>query len=404
MVSTFEEILKKKSIFKDRTVLSPHYIPDVLPYREKYIEEIMKTLAPALKGQKPKNTFIYGKTATGKTSTIKYIMKDFTATAEKMKCESIIRYINCRMYNSRYRVMQKLLKEFFPEVEKAGYGVTYFYEKLIELLSKGKQVIVVLDEIDMIKDLDDLVYTFTRVNDELESKKGGLTIVGISNKLDFKSMLDPRSRSSLYETELVFPPYDSIQIKGILKQRIELGFEKDVVTPGALNYISAITAQESGDARYGLKLLLKAGDVAENLNKDKIEVEDVDRARALVDYDLAAEAISTLPPNHQLVLYTIAKLTLKKQTKLFSNTNDNDTYLFSGDVYENYVKISKFFGKKPKSARWYRQYINELEMLGLISTLFTGKGIRGHTKVIKIGHNPNDVISIINKNLGMQTR
>ena len=72
-------------------------------------------------------------------------------------------------------------------------------------------MIVVLDEIDIIKDLDDMVYTLTRVNDEL--RKGGVSLIGISNKLTFKQGLDQRSKSSLNETEIVFPPYTSEQLK-----------------------------------------------------------------------------------------------------------------------------------------------------------------------------------------------
>ncbi len=40
--------------------------------------------------------------------------------------------------------------------------------------------------------------------------------------------------------------------------------------------------------------------------------------------------------------------------------------------------------KEPKSERWYRKYISELEMQGLVASYESGKGIRGHTKLIKL--------------------
>ena len=64
---TFSEILNKPSVFLDRNVLSPHYIPETLPFREKEIERIMNGLSPALRNERPRNMFIYGKTGTGKT-------------------------------------------------------------------------------------------------------------------------------------------------------------------------------------------------------------------------------------------------------------------------------------------------------------------------------------------------
>ena len=71
----------------------------------------------------------------------------------------------------------------------------------------AKILVVVLDEIDSVRDLDDLIYNLTRANSDI--KAGGITIVGISNKISFKEDLDPRSLSTLYENEVVFPPYNS---------------------------------------------------------------------------------------------------------------------------------------------------------------------------------------------------
>jgi len=41
--------------------------------------------------------------------------------------------------------------------------------------------------------------------------------------------------------------------------------------------------------------------------------------------------------------------------------------------------------------------------MGLISTLFTSKGIRGHARLIRAGHNPGDIIRIIERNIGMRS-
>ncbi|MEM4335391.1 MAG: AAA family ATPase [Candidatus Anstonellales archaeon] len=396
-MANFEDILSRSTLFVNKNVLSPHYIPAFLPFREEYMEQIMQVLSPALQYQKPKNLFIYGKTGTGKTCSIKLVLDKFNKFAEEKKLNAKMLYINCRVYNSRYRVMNKIMKFFVPELEKTGFGLTFIYEKLIELLNSGMQLVVVLDEIDMVKDLDDLVYTITRANDELKEKKGGVTVVGISNKLSFKSELDPRSKSSLYETEIVFPPYEAPQLKSILEQRVAAGFKKNSVSQGAINLIAAIAAHETGDARHALKLLEKAGEIAENAGKEVVEESDVEEARKRVEYDIASEAITTLPINQQLVLYAIAKLSTT--TKFLDP--ELDGYLFSGDVYNSYVKIARKIGKKPKSVRWYREYLNELEILGLISTMFSGKGIRGRTRLIKIGHNAEDVIRIVEKSIGL---
>ncbi len=394
MVS-FDDILSRQSIFRDASILSPHFVPKVLPFRDILITEIMTILSPALKGKKPRNLFLYGTTGTGKTVSMKRIMEEFEAQNKPAS----MYYLNCRIYNSRYRIFQKVLKEFVPEIEKSGFGLPFLYEKLLELAGKGQQLVIILDEIDMIKDLDDLIYTLTRANDDL--KNGGISIVGISNKLDFKDALDPRSRSSLYEAEMVFHSYTSEQLQKILRQRIDDAFNKNTVEDSAVNLASAITAQESGDARYALKLMFKAGEMAEQAGRKRVTDEDVEAARRKVEIDLAAETISTLPENHQIVLGAIAKISISG-SKYSRLDGMDESFLFSGEIYEQYEGMCKKMRKRPRSVRWYKEYLNDLEMLGLITTTPSSKGIRGHTTLIKLGQNPRDIEKLVREKLAIE--
>jgi cell division control protein 6 len=395
-MASFDQILSRKSIFRDVSVLSPHYVPKELPFRAKHMHEIMTVLSPALRNQKPRNLIIYGKTGTGKTCCIKRVTEELVQAAVKNSSSITIQYVNCRIYNSRYRILQKMLKDFVPELEKAGFGLTFLYEKLVEIASGGKQMIVLLDEIDMVKDLDELIYTLTRSNDEIT--KGGVSMVGISNKLQFKDVLDPRSKSSLYETEMIFEPYTAEQLQKILSQRAEEGFEKGVVEPSAVNLAAAITSQESGDARYALKLLVKAGEMAEQAGRMKITDEDVEAARKKVELDLTMETTNTLPEMHQIVLYAIASISMSgsRYSRLEGLENG---FLFSGEVYEEYEGTCKKLRKRPRSTRWYKEYLNDLETLGLITTTPSGKGIRGQTTLIKLGPSPQGIMNIVKKNL-----
>lgn len=391
---SFSDILAKDSIFVDRNVLSPHYIPETLPFREEQIEKIMKILSPAFKNERPHNLFIYGKTGTGKTASVKNIMKKFRDMEDT---EAIMIYVNCKVYNTRYRVIQKIAKTYIPELDKGGFGLTYIYERLISWIDSNKiRLIIVLDEIDMVKELDDLIYTLTRMNDELE--KGSVSLLGISNKFNFKDELDARSKSSLYETEIVFTSYSAIELQEILRYRTNLGFKKGSVDESAINLTAAITASENGDARYALRLLLKAGEITEEKNKEKITDVEVEEARRNVDEDLAAEAIITLPDHQQLVLLSVAELDTKG-SKYEKIGEDESGFLFSGEVYEEYRRNCKKYKKKPRTARWYQEYLNDLEMLGLITMVESGKGIRGHTRLIRIGYSGESIKNIIERNL-----
>ena len=203
------------------TSCRPTSSPKKLIARAKEINSIEKALAPSLKGDRGRNLFIYGKTGTGKTSCTKYVLEEVKAIPNS---KAKISYINCKIYNSRYRVLNKIITDHLPTYAKRGYGTVDLYEKLTTWIEEDNKILVViLDEIDVVKDLDDLVYTLTRINSDIRA--GGVTIIGISNKVSFKEVLDPRSLSTLYETELVFPPYYATELYEILKDRVAVGVQ-----------------------------------------------------------------------------------------------------------------------------------------------------------------------------------
>ncbi len=394
MSEIFANLMKESRIFANRDALSPHYMPDNLLFREKQIESIVKYLTPSLRGERGRNLFIYGKTGTGKTSCMRYVIEKVRGLSS---VKAKISYINCRIYNSRYRVLSKIVSDHLPSYAKRGYGIVDIYEKIINWIEEdGKILVVVLDEIDVVKDLDDLIYTLTRANSDIKS--GGVTIVGISNKISFKEELDPRSISTLYENELVFPPYNSTELAAILKQRAELSFRPGVIDDSAINLAAAIAAKESGDARLALKILSKAGELAEERGLEEITPKEVSEAAKSADEEVAYELVGTLPEHQKLVIYAISLLTMQgsKYKKL---VDGSEAYLFSGEVYDKYVAICNSIGKEAKSSRWYRNYIQDLEMQGLITTYESGKGIRGHTKLIKLSYSPERIKNIIEKEL-----
>ncbi|MCL5089850.1 MAG: AAA family ATPase [Candidatus Marsarchaeota archaeon] len=386
------DLLVESNIFANREVLSLHYTPKKLVGREKEINNIERAIAPALKGERGRNLFVYGKTGVGKTSCVKYVIEEVKNIPNT---SARISYINCRIYNSRYRVLNKIVSDHLPTYAKRGYGASDLYEKLVSWIEEDNKIfVVILDEIDVIKDLDDLIYTLTRINSDI--KAGGVTMVGISNKVSFKDSLDPRSLSSLYESEIVFSNYNANELFDIIKDRAKTGFKKNVVGDEILKFIAANATRNGGDARFSLKILSIAGELSEKDNLQNISLEKVQESIKLAEEDIVYEVISTLPEHQKLVLYAAALLTNSGGTykKL---TDGIDTYLFSGELYSRYKSISESIHKEPKGERWYRKYLFELELQGLIHTFESGKGIRGHTKLIKLLYPAQKVKDVIEK-------
>ncbi len=393
----FDKEMARESIFLDRNVLSPHYLPDHLPYREKEIERIMKILAPALKGKKPNNIFIYGKTGTGKTATVRHVIDRLLQAKERYGSNVDSVYINCRTHNRKYQILLKIAETLYTGENFMGFASTHLYDKILEYIqSTGTIYVVVLDEVDQVKDVDDLLYMLTRANDHLHS--GHIAIIGISNNVTFMDKLDPRSKSTLMQEEMVFAPYNAVQLKAILAERVKKAFKPGMCTDSALELAAAYAAQESGDARYALKLLLRAGDIADEKGEPVTDTH-VRQARSAVEEDIVLDLISTLPEHPAIVLYAIADLIKEggKYSKLVGTSHSDEKFLFSGEVYEKYESICKEWGRKPRSARWYREYLKELEMMGLITLTLSGKGIRGNTQLIKLAFPPEKVIAAVKR-------
>ncbi|MFH0713599.1 MAG: hypothetical protein V1722_03580, partial [Candidatus Micrarchaeota archaeon] len=286
--------------------------------------------------------------------------------------------------------------EFDHATPQTGYSFSVLYEKVLDNLEKNStHLVLVLDEIDVVKDLDSLVYTLTRANDEL--KKGSVSMIGISNKVNFKQKLDMRSRSSLCSEEILFAPYNAPQLQAILEQRIPLSFQDNVVELNALSLASAIAAGENGDARYALTLLLRAGELSYAKGLKKVTDKEVEAARVAADEDKARELIASLPEHLQLVLYALAVVSQDVQYKKLVEDEGEKLY-FSGEVYERYSAMCKKLGKEPRTARWYREYIHELENLGLLLSVHSGKGIRGQATLLKPVYAADKIRKVIEEN------
>ncbi|MDP2907572.1 MAG: orc1/cdc6 family replication initiation protein [Nanoarchaeota archaeon] len=374
--SFFEEYLKQEPIFVNKSILHWNYTPDKILHREKQITEIAKILAPSLKLEKPSNLFIYGQTGTGKTCIVKYVTQEMEEIAKKKKLNLKIVYINCkyqRVADTEYRLIAEIIKNLGEKIPTTGLPTKDVYDFFIRIIEDQKiLLILIMDEIDHVVEKmgDEMLYTLTRVNDQLKESK--ISIIGITNDLTFISRLGPRVQSSLSEEEMMFPPYDAIQLKDILEQRAKIGFKKGVLEEGLISKCAALAAKEHGDARRALELLRVAGELAEREGKNTVTMEDVDVAQEKIDRDNILEAVKTSPKQHQLILQSI--LQLKKQ-------NSKEETL-TGQVYEVYKTVGVKYGISILTPRRVSEIISQLSMQGIIQTKLVNKGRYGRSREI----------------------
>ncbi len=394
----FYGFINQESVFVDKNKISPHYAPDKLPFRDKEIRNLSVWLSPALKKEKPHNVFIYGKVGTGKTTVVKHVVDQLLDVSRENNLPLQSIYLNCRNYQTKYAVLFYCVQMFYPDKNFIGYSRSFIYDKFISYIKETKiNFIAILDEIDKIKDkeIDDLVYTLTRANDELDT--GSVSLIGISNNLFFKQRLDPRTKSTLCEQEAVYPPYNAEELTEILRQRISLAFRDGVVTDSAIAAAAAISAKESGDARTAVMLLLRAGELSDATARKDVTDKEVYLAKEKVEQEVMKSMVLTLPVQLQLVLLAISEKSEKPRGILKIDGSLEENVLYSGEIYDRYLQLTKKFSEKPVSMRWFREYINELETYGFISTTESGKGMRGSTTLIKLGVDPKSIQDLLAK-------
>lgn len=383
----FENYIGKDTLFKNKKVLQANYIPKIISYRNKEIESIAQILAPALKLEKPSNVFIYGKTGTGKTLVIKHISESMLKIAEKKNIKLKIFYLNCklkRVVDTEYRLIAQLAREFGMEVPATGLPTDEVYKIFIDVLDKEKTLLlIILDEIDQLvnKTGDEILYNLTRLNTELKNSE--ISLIGISNDLIFADNLDPRVKSSLSEEELVFAPYDAIQLQKILKKRAKLAFKEGSLKVGVIEKCAAYAAREHGDARRALELLRIAGEIAERRNEKRIEVKHVDAAEEKIEKDRILDIIHTQPKQFKLTLYSIFNIIFK-----------NNGPVFTGDIYDIYKEVCFKAGVRPLTQRRLSDIIAELDMFGIINARVISKGRYGRTREICLAIPKSTVPSI----------
>jgi len=371
------------AIFANREVLSPHYVPEILPHRDDKFEELAKILAPALRGGIPSNIFIYGTTGTGKTAVTKFVLKKLKEKALSRNLDFKYSFMNCQHVDTKYRLFAQLCDDIGIEVPFTGLHFDIIYQKFRAALDELNTLhVVVLDEIDMLyKKSSDSLYILTRMNSDL--KQSRISIIGITNDVNFKEVLDPRIRSSLSEEEIVFSPYTAEQLRDILSQRAEVAFREGVLEYGVINLCAAIGAQQHGDARRSLDLLRVAGELAERSGDEKVTELHVRKAQQVIERNTVIEVLTSLPIQTKAVLQAIF---------IAEGRSDEVT---TGDVYDIYSKICKFAHIDQLTTRRVGDLINELDMLGVITAQVISKGRYGRSKRIHLTVSPGQVREVL---------
>ena len=373
----FEQLLQVGSLFRNRRALSHAFTPATLPHRDAEVRTLVHNLVEALRGHPPSDMILYGAPGSGKTAVTRHVCEQLeTKGAEIGKSVSTVQ-INCRTIDTKYRVLTEIangLRQADDElVPFTGWPADRVFETVRERMDRAGGVhVIVLDEIDHLvrRTGNDLLYNLTSLNIGL-LENAFCCIIGISNDLQFTDMLDPRVTSRMAPIDVNFNPYNATQLEDILSARAREGVSEGALADDVIPLCAALAAKEHGDARRALDLLRVSIQKAEQSEAECVEVGHVNQAQNQLEFDQITPAVAGLPLHEKLVLASV-----------MINERNGLRNIAAGEVTSTYESVCMQAGERAKTTRSGSNYINRLEMLGLVTVRLTSFGRHGRSRRI----------------------
>ena len=371
-----------------RLILNPNYLDDEkLPeeertavlqeifdrnIREEQLKRIICHLTPILDSDHPSSLLVFGPTGSGKTVSLIHVLSTFQEYCHTQAVQFQYKYVDLTSPKSTFGALNELARTLNDSIRtyRKGIPIDQMQERIIEEMSRHSGFLCFLiDEADNIKPNADEFITF--LGKTLPRKVPcRLLLIMVTNKLNWDKMLDPRILSVLKKTDMLFEPYNALDLIEILNLRVEKALDTSKVDDGAIRKIAALASRETGDARKAVELLSKAAKLAQE-SGSKLSEEIVDLAEHRLEMDKTEEMIRALAPQQKLALLSCYGL-LEKSPKRIT----------TGEAYDRYANLCDMERVRPLTQRRFSDIIGSLDLYGLINARLISRGRYGQTREI----------------------
>ena len=369
-------------IFRDRSVLSSRYMPEELVGRDKEIKELVEIIRPVLHHGEPANAIISGNKGTGKTTVVRYVLKQLIENIGKDDLNVVPVFINCQKINTTSRIIQEILNKVSPEAEvpRTGLSMGKYYRALWKALNETHYtIIVVFDEIELLKN-HTILYDLSHAGENMSIEDDiFIGIIGITDDLTFHGQLEQSIVSALQQKNLVFRPYDSDQITQILEKRNTSAFAERALNSEIIKLCVELAGEE-GNASKVVALLEKAGNIADTSGSGEITENHIRLANEEMGDSELIRSMEKLPFNSKLVLLSIVKLT--------KELNDKVT---TGQIEAIYRKFCEETNTDPLGRTSVSRIVSEFDMEGFISAPVRSRGRYGKTRLVALKKSPHKI-------------
>jgi len=375
---------------KDLSVLEQDWLcPEIVDRMRQ--QKALKILINRVKsGEKPSCAFIYGKVGSGKTFVVRRLIEDYLPIDGVDYVYINLKEISLPSVQATLINILNALRKYFPivalgklwrDVPLRGWDSFLYIELLKGLLKqKGLHLILVLDEIDRL-------YSYEKNDDFMYSliTQENITPIFISNDMRLLDKLESRTRDRLSNI-IFFSDYNMDDLYKILQQHIKYAIEGEI--DDRILYDIAKTVWEGSRSAREAKLLLA----------NYLKYGSLDEAIMETEKNALRQEIMALNQHQFLVLKAIIKRHLDIDKMMKRPLKYSNIYPTSGSIYDEYVRLCKSLGVKPKTYKTFQRIITSLELSALIRRVVTSLGrARGVTTLIYLGDDLNILKDITDK-------
>jgi cell division control protein 6 len=338
--------------------------------RLKQLERLAKCLSPVLGGMLPPNVLVYGPSGTGKSVSCLHFLSTLRNLCAEKGIPFEYYYVDLTTPHTCFGALNELAIALDGSVRRyrKGIALDHMQESIIQTLS-GREgfVCILIDEADNVTTDADLFLTFLAKT--LPKKVGvKLSYVFLTNRLGWERTLDPRILSVLKKMDLIFEPYDAMDLVEILKLRVEKALDGRKVEDAAVQKIAGYASRETGDARKAVELLAKAAKVAEETS-GRLAEEEVDLAERSLEVDKTEELVNSLAKQQRLAL-----------AACYAGLKHGRGKLSTGNAYDLYRAMCASEGSSALTQRRFSDVVSYLDLYGLINGPVVSKGRYGMTR------------------------
>ncbi len=368
------------SVFKDEAKLDINYVPRHLPHREKEQRLLREFFSFLLRfpGRMAQRVIITGEVGTGKTAIAQHFGAYITREAKKIGKNLHYVHINCREYRGKlFLILQHLLSTFRPRFPRRGYSSEELLDTIIQVLDEDKAfTIVALDEFDTFIEQagSEAVYKLTRMQEMRSDQPQRISIIGILRNFRTIERLDASTRSTLQHNIIHLERYPKTQLIDILNGRVTLAFEPSTVPEDVVDIIADLAVSESGNARFAIELLWRAGKYADAADRDLVEPECVRKAISSITPILRRSELTSLRFHEKLFLLGAARL-FKENRRAYASLSE---------IEKVYGVVCEEFDEQPLSHIQLWKYVQLLSAMGIIKAEVVGEGVRGRSTRVSL--------------------